>query len=119
MNIFNSNDPKLRGDITDDRLNFANDYRRKLLEQAKRRIEHDKRREQRFLQTGNFYYKTKQNPNIPQIRMNPTSLQNVDYNKRADLSRLLVEGSGRYNNSIFKNALKKREANFKELELAK
>ena len=26
MNIFNTNDPKLRGDNTDDRLDFANDY---------------------------------------------------------------------------------------------
>ena len=106
------NDSIQRGDDPEARQNFAYEYRKKLLEQTKKRIEDDKKREKRFLKTGNFYYMVEKNENRPFFRMEKT-----DNNNNANMANLV--GKGRYDNSIFQTALKKRANDYKELKLQK
>ena len=106
------NDSIQRGDDPEARQNFAYEYRKKLLEQTKKRIEDDKKREKGFLKTGNFYYMVEKNENRPFFRMEKT-----DNNNNANMANLV--GKGRYDNSIFQTALKKRANDYKELKLQK
>ena len=112
------NTPNLRGDNPDERMNFVNQTRASLIKKRLNELEYNRKKEESFLRTGNYYYKNQKNNNRPFVRMEPTSLYNADFHSQFDPVDL--RGAGRIqSNSIYNKMLQNREENFKELEMLK
>ena len=116
MNLFQESNSIQKGDNEDDRLNFANNMRQFLIGQRINELNYNKKKEKRFLDTGNYHYKVEKNDNIPFMRMEPTSLSNVDFQRNENK----ISGGGRIkSNNIFNKILEQRTEDFKLKDLSK
>ena len=108
------NGATLKGDEADERINFADNYRKIRRQQALQKIVDERRRDLNTFVNRNRFIRKHVEPVGSFIRMPINSL--VDAKRLNNAPN--VQGSGnRVSNNIFKKALKKREKDFKILEM--